>query len=74
MERSELFIMPAFNELCGGIPLTIHSGRPPGSCFSQAGLNLRLQVYLLDGTRLGLLGIFGNCNIQGFELDAGQEL
>ena len=50
--------MPAFNELCGGVPFN-ESGsvriswvRP----FSSGGIELEdAEVYMLDGTRLGLL-------------------
>ncbi|RXA20471.1 metallophosphoesterase [Methanosarcina sp. MSH10X1] len=53
----ELFIMPAFNELCGGVPFNESAqGDLLGPAFSSGGIELEAsQVYLLDGTRLGLL-------------------
>ncbi|MGB9927782.1 MAG: metallophosphoesterase [Methanosarcina sp.] len=53
----DLFIMPAFNELCGGVPFN-ESTREDllGPAFSSGGIELEnAEVYLLDGTRLGLL-------------------
>lgn len=52
-----LFIMPAFNELCGGVAFN-ESTREDllGPAFSSGGIELEnAEVYLLDGTRLGLL-------------------
>ncbi len=54
----ELFIMPAFNELCGGIPFNESTQEDLlGPAFFSGGIELEAsEVYLLDGTRLGLLG------------------
>lgn len=53
----ELFIMPAFNELCGGVPFNESTQEDLlGPVFSSGGIELEAsEVYLLDGTRLGLL-------------------
>lgn len=53
----ELFIMPAFNELCGGVPFNESTQEELLSpAFSSGGIKLEAsEVYLLDGTRLGLL-------------------
>jgi metallophosphoesterase superfamily enzyme len=53
----ELFIMPAFNELCGGVPFNESTKEDLlGPVFSSGGIKLEdAEVYLLDGTRLGLL-------------------
>jgi metallophosphoesterase superfamily enzyme len=53
----ELFIMPAFNELCGGVPFNESIQEDLlGPIFSSGGIELeRAEVYLLDGTRLGLI-------------------
>lgn len=53
----ELFIMPAFNELCGGVPFNESTQEELlGPAFSSGGIKLEAsEVYLLDGTRLGLL-------------------
>jgi len=53
----ELFIMPAFNELCGGVPFNESMQEDLlGPIFSSGGIELECaEVYLLDGTRLGLL-------------------
>lgn len=53
----ELFVMPAFNELCGGVPF--NESIPEdllGPVFTSGGIKLEAsEIYLLDGTRLGLL-------------------
>ncbi|HWQ47449.1 MAG TPA: metallophosphoesterase [Methanosarcina sp.] len=53
----ELFVMPAFNELCGGVPFNESTQEELlGPAFSSGGIKLEAsEVYLLDGTRLGLL-------------------
>ncbi|HEY3361701.1 MAG TPA: metallophosphoesterase [Methanosarcina sp.] len=53
----ELFIMPAFNELCGGVPFNESTQEDLlGPIFSSGGIELeRAEIYLLDGTRLGLI-------------------
>ncbi|WP_148704854.1 metallophosphoesterase [Methanosarcina siciliae] len=53
----EVFIMPAFNELCGGVPFNESTQEDLlGPVFSSGGIKLEnSEVYLLDGTRLGLL-------------------
>lgn len=51
----EVFIVPAFNELCGGVPFN-ESTREDllGPVFSSGGVKLEdAELYLLDGTRLG---------------------
>jgi metallophosphoesterase superfamily enzyme len=52
---SEVFIMPAFNELCGGVPFNESTQEDLlGPVFSSGGIELEnAEVYLLDGTRLG---------------------
>ena len=53
----EVFIMPAFNELCGGVPFNESTQEDLlGPVFSSGGIELEnAEVYLLDGTRLGLI-------------------
>jgi len=53
----ELFVIPAFNELCGGVPFNETTQEELlGPAFSSGGIELEAsEVYLLDGTRLGLL-------------------
>lgn len=53
----EVFIMPAFNELCGGVPFNESIQEDLlGPVFSSGGIELEnAEVYLLDGTRLGLI-------------------
>ncbi len=53
----EVFIMSAFNELCGGVPFNESTQEDLlGPVFSSGGIELEnSEVYLLDGTRLGLL-------------------
>jgi uncharacterized protein len=53
----ELFIMPAFNELCGGVPFNESTQEDLlGPVFSSEGIGLEnAEIYLLDGTRLGLI-------------------
>lgn len=53
----ELFIMPAFNELCGGVPFNESTQEDLlGPVFSSGGIKLEnVEIYLLDGTRLGLI-------------------
>ena len=49
--------MPAFNELCGGVPFNESTQEDLlGPVFSSGGIELEnAEVYLLDGTRLGRL-------------------
>ena len=53
----ELFIMPAFNELCGGVPFNESTQEDLlGPAFSSGGIELEnAEIYLLDGTRLGMI-------------------
>lgn len=53
----EVFIMPVFNELCGGVPFNESTKEDLlGPVFSSGAIDLEnAEVYLLDGTRLGLL-------------------
>lgn len=53
----ELFVMPAFNELCGGVPFNESTQKDLlGPVFSSGGIELEAsEMYLLDGTRLGIL-------------------
>ncbi|WP_440954510.1 metallophosphoesterase [Methanosarcina sp. Mfa9] len=53
----EVFIIPAFNELCGGVPFNESSYEDLlGPAFSSGSIELdSAEVYLLDGTRLGLV-------------------
>ncbi|KKG10983.1 metallophosphoesterase [Methanosarcina sp. 2.H.A.1B.4] len=53
----EVFIMPAFNELCGGVPFNESTQEDLlGPVFSSGGIELEdAEIYLLDGTRLGLI-------------------
>jgi metallophosphoesterase superfamily enzyme len=53
----ELFIMPAFNELCGGLPFNEYIQEDLlGPVFVSGGVELdNAEIYLLDGTRLGLI-------------------
>ncbi|MCQ1536090.1 metallophosphoesterase [Methanosarcina sp. KYL-1] len=51
----EVFIMPAFNELCGGVPFNESTCEDLlGPAFSSGSIELEnAEMYLLDGTRLG---------------------
>ncbi len=51
----EIIIMPAFNELCGGLALNEPCEEKRGPLLSLPDMD-RLRIYLLDGTDLGLLG------------------
>jgi putative SbcD/Mre11-related phosphoesterase len=54
----EVIIMPAFNELCGGIPFneSIHEDLL-GPVFANHAIELeKASVFLLDGTNLGMIG------------------
>ena len=53
----EVFIVPAFNELCGGVPFNESTCEDLlGPAFSSGSIELdSAEVYLLDGTRLGLV-------------------
>lgn len=53
----ELFIMPAFNELCGGVPFNESTSEDLlGPTFSSGGIELEdAEMYMLDGTRLGMI-------------------
>jgi metallophosphoesterase superfamily enzyme len=53
----ELFIIPAFNELCGGLPFNESVQEDLlGPVFVSGGIELdNAEIYLLDGTRLGLI-------------------
>jgi putative SbcD/Mre11-related phosphoesterase len=54
----EVIIMPAFNELCGGIPFneSIHEDLL-GPVFAHHAIELeKASVFLLDGTNLGTIG------------------
>jgi metallophosphoesterase superfamily enzyme len=53
----ELFIMPAFNELCGGVPFNESAQEDLlGPAFSSGSIELEnAEMYLLDGTRLGMI-------------------
>jgi uncharacterized protein len=53
----DLFIMPAFNELCGGVPFNESTQEDLlGPIFSSGGIALEnAEMYLLDGTRLGTI-------------------
>ena len=52
---SEIIIMPAFNDLCGGLALNEPCDEKRGPILSLPDMD-RLRIYLLDGTDLGLLG------------------
>jgi putative SbcD/Mre11-related phosphoesterase len=54
----EVIIMPAFNELCGGIPFneSVHE-ELLGPVFANHAIELeKAQAFLLDGTNLGTIG------------------
>jgi putative SbcD/Mre11-related phosphoesterase len=50
----QIIIMPAFNELCGGLPLNLPCEGPRGPLLTLIDID-RARIYLLDGTDLGLL-------------------
>jgi len=50
-----LIIAPAFNSLCGGLPLNEPCEELRGPLLTVADLD-RTRIFLLDGTNLGLLG------------------
>jgi len=52
--EAEIVIAPAFNDLCGGLPLNEPCEEPRGPLLTLTDLD-RTRVYLLDGTDLGLL-------------------
>jgi len=63
----EVIIMPAFNELCGGIPFneSIHEDLL-GPVFSNHAIELeKASVFLLDGTNLGTIGNIKKLGITG---------
>jgi uncharacterized protein len=49
--------MPAFNELCGGVPFNESTQEDLlGPAFSSGVIELEsAEIYLLDGTRLGII-------------------
>ena len=51
----ELILIPAFNALCGGLPLNQPIEEERGPIIALADLD-QARVYLLDGTNLGRLG------------------
>ncbi|MDD1753076.1 MAG: metallophosphoesterase [Methanotrichaceae archaeon] len=51
----EMILVPAFNALCGGLPLNQPSEEERGPILALADLD-QARVYLLDGTNLGRLG------------------
>ncbi len=51
----EIIVMPAFNHLCGGLPLNEPIEDPRGPLLAMADWE-HARLYLLDGTDLGLLG------------------
>jgi len=63
----EVIIMPAFNELCGGIPFneSIHEDLL-GPVFANHAIELeKASVFLLDGTNLGTIGNIKKLGIKG---------
>ena len=52
--EAEIVIAPAFNNLCGGLPLNEPCEEPRGPLLTLTDSD-RTRVYLLDGTDLGLL-------------------
>jgi metallophosphoesterase superfamily enzyme len=52
--EAELIIAPAFNNLCGGLPLNEPCEELRGPLLTLADLD-RTRIFLLDGTNLGLL-------------------
>jgi len=63
----EVIIMPAFNELCGGIPFneSIHEDLL-GPVFANHAIELeKASVFLLDGTNLGTIGNIKKLGITG---------
>jgi len=51
----EIIIVPAFNDLCGGLSLNEPQENEDGPVLTMADLD-RARIYLLDGTDLGNLG------------------
>ena len=51
-ERPELILVPAFNDLCGGLPLNSRQEEDRGPIPALANLEAG-RIYLLDGTDLG---------------------
>jgi len=63
VENQKLMIIPAFNDLLGGVPVNHLGARPMGPVLRSGSLDLNsAEVYLLDGTFLGT-----NQNIQDLE-------
>jgi metallophosphoesterase superfamily enzyme len=50
-----MIIVPAFNDLCGGLSLNEPQENEDGPVLTMADLD-RARIYLLDGTDLGNLG------------------
>jgi uncharacterized protein len=55
VSNAEMIIMPAFNHLCGGLPLNDSCDDLRGPLLTMSDLD-RMRLNLLDGTDLGLLG------------------
>jgi putative SbcD/Mre11-related phosphoesterase len=55
LPNPDLIIVPAFNDLCGGLPLNEPKEDERGPVLTLADLE-RARIYLLDGTDLGSLG------------------
>jgi putative SbcD/Mre11-related phosphoesterase len=55
LSASEMIIVPAFNDLCGGLSLNETQENEDGPVLTMASLD-QARIYLLDGTDLGDLG------------------
>jgi metallophosphoesterase superfamily enzyme len=51
----EILIVPAYNDLFGGLPLNELGEDERGPVLTMADMD-RARIYLLDGTDLGILG------------------
>ena len=57
VKSPRIVIMPAFNRLLGGMAMNAGEGAMLGPIFSSGAVNMeKAELYLLDGTYLGLLG------------------
>lgn len=61
LSASEIVIVPAFNDLCGGLPLNEPCRDERGPLLTLADM-AHARIYLLDGSDLGLLGCIRSGN------------
>jgi putative SbcD/Mre11-related phosphoesterase len=67
----ELVIVPAFNQLCGGLSLNEPNEEERGPILAMAKMDC-VRMYLLDGTDLGKLGDIRAARKDGFKAKRGK--